>query len=238
MNYLKEVLAFNRAAEADSLTPSERVLWHALMDICNSTGWKKTFNAASITLQSKTGLSKKSILNARNQLAQRGYISLKTRSGKSSEYCLISFENDADEQPTRQHFATLKGTHEGTPKGTHEGTPKGTPKGTIHKLNETKENKTKPLPPSFPPGGFERFWEAYPLKKAKPVALKAFTKLNPDDALLEAMLGAIDSQRMSEQWRRDGGKYIPHPATWLNQRRWEDQGVTPQATVYEEFTGW
>ena len=96
----------------------------------------------------------------------------------------------------------------------------------------------KGKPPSSPPGGFERFWEAYPIKKAKPVALKAFTKLKPDDALLETMLHAINSQRMSEQWQRDGGQYIPHPATWLNQRRWEDQGAVPKATVYEEFTGW
>jgi hypothetical protein len=41
--------------------------------------------------------------------------------------------------------------------------------------------------------------------------------------LLERMLAALAVHVASEQWRRDDGRYIPHPATWLNQRRWEDE---------------
>jgi hypothetical protein len=29
----------------------------------------------------------------------------------------------------------------------------------------------------------------------------------------------------SRQWTDEGGKYIPHPATWLNNHRWEDQPI-------------
>lgn len=74
----------------------------------------------------------------------------------------------------------------------------------------------------FPPG-FESFWEAYPRKTAKPEAVKAFARLKVDDALLQRMLVAIAEQRSCEQWRKDGGQFIPHPATWLNGRRWEDR---------------
>jgi hypothetical protein len=73
----------------------------------------------------------------------------------------------------------------------------------------------------FPPG-FERFWEAYPRKQAKPAAAKAFARLRADDALLARILSAIAQQSASEQWQRDGGQFIPMPATWLNGRRWED----------------
>jgi hypothetical protein len=38
------------------------------------------------------------------------------------------------------------------------------------------------------------------------------------------MIDAVGRQRASRQWREDGGRYIPHPATWLNQGRWEDEG--------------
>ena len=69
---------------------------------------------------------------------------------------------------------------------------------------------------------FGAFWTAYPNKKAKPAALKAFSKLKPDTALLAEMLKAIEVQKQSAQWQKDSGQFIPMPSTWLNQRRWED----------------
>jgi hypothetical protein len=72
-------------------------------------------------------------------------------------------------------------------------------------------------------GGFDSFWAAYPNRKAKPAALKAFIKLKVDSVLLDTILKAIEKQKCSEQWVKDGGKFIPFPATWLNQKRWEDE---------------
>ena len=70
---------------------------------------------------------------------------------------------------------------------------------------------------------FARFWESYPRKEAKQTAKKAFEKLNPDEALLQTMLEAIERFKGSAQWREENGRFIPHPATWINQRRWEDE---------------
>jgi hypothetical protein len=70
---------------------------------------------------------------------------------------------------------------------------------------------------------FAGFWEVYPRKTARQKAADAFAKIDPDDALLKAMLAAVDAQKRSEQWTKDHGNFIPHPATWLNGRRWEDQ---------------
>ncbi len=67
---------------------------------------------------------------------------------------------------------------------------------------------------------FGRFWEAYPRKVGKAAARKAFARVQTDPAVL---LDAVMAQRRSAQWTKDGGKYIPNPATWLNQGRWEDQ---------------
>lgn len=75
-------------------------------------------------------------------------------------------------------------------------------------------------------GGFDSFWSSYPRKEAKAEAQKAFKKINATAALLEQILAAIEDQKKSESWVKDGGKYIPHAATWLNGRRWEDE-VTP-----------
>lgn len=93
----------------------------------------------------------------------------------------------------------------------------------------TKEFITKDIPPISPKGEkdcsdlFNQFWTAYPKHIAKQSAVKAFEKLKPDEKLLEAMLKAIARQKESKQWEKDGGAFIPYPATWLNQRRWEDE---------------
>jgi len=77
----------------------------------------------------------------------------------------------------------------------------------------------------FPPG-FDRFWSAYPRKQAKTNAAKAFARVAPDERMLNAMLAALEVQRASPQWQRDGGQFIPMAATWLNGRRWEDESST------------
>ena len=69
---------------------------------------------------------------------------------------------------------------------------------------------------------FDQFWLAYPKHQSKPQALKAFTKLNPDEELMQQILSAIEVQKQSDQWTKDGGQFIPLPATWLNNKRWED----------------
>jgi hypothetical protein len=74
---------------------------------------------------------------------------------------------------------------------------------------------------------FAEFWRHYPKKVGKHEAQKAFLKLHPDAALFERMLRALAAACSSEQWRRDDGKFIPHAATWLNNRRFEDVVETP-----------
>jgi len=70
---------------------------------------------------------------------------------------------------------------------------------------------------------FDIFWNAYPKKKSKGQAETAFKKVNPDDQLLQVILKAIEEAKKSEGWLKDGGQYIPYPATWLNAKGWEDE---------------
>jgi uncharacterized protein YdaU (DUF1376 family) len=114
-----------------------------------------------------------------------------------------------------------------------------------HNPNQTPDTRhQKETPPNprkrgqvseFPPG-FDRFWQAYPRKEAKPTAAKGFARLKPDEPLLAVMLAAVDRQSRSEQWTKDGGQFIPLPATWINGRRWEDEPVSSPA-VQSLFAG-
>ncbi len=67
---------------------------------------------------------------------------------------------------------------------------------------------------------FNSFWTAFPRKVAKPDAEKAWKKVTLED--LPALMAGLTRAAVSDQWRAEGGKYIPYPATWLNKRRWED----------------
>lgn len=105
----------------------------------------------------------------------------------------------------------------------------GSPTVALPPKRREEKRREHPLPPQGESADFfKEFWEAYPRKTAKPNALRAFEKLKPDRLLLEVMLAALSVQKQSAQWVRDGGQYIPHPATWLNQRRWEDESPEPE----------
>lgn len=67
---------------------------------------------------------------------------------------------------------------------------------------------------------FNEFWAAYPVKRNKLDALKAWQQLDPPPLLIPEMLEAIAQQKKCKQWR-DG--YIPYPATWLRRGGWLDE---------------
>ena len=86
---------------------------------------------------------------------------------------------------------------------------------------KNKNQNTSPL--------FDRFWDAYPRHVNKQGAAKAFERAKIDDQIIDEIITAIEKQKKSDQWTKDNGQFIPHPATWLNQRRWEDE-ITPART--------
>jgi hypothetical protein len=69
---------------------------------------------------------------------------------------------------------------------------------------------------------FESFWSAYPRKVGKGATRAWWAKHRPSATETALMVASLERQRRSSQWLRDGGRYIPNPATWLNQQRWDD----------------
>lgn len=76
---------------------------------------------------------------------------------------------------------------------------------------------------------FETFWLHYPKKQGKKVAEKAFEKI--DLSLLPRIIEAVERQIPTEQWRKENGRYIPLPSTWLNQERWNDEVQSKPKTL-------
>lgn len=67
---------------------------------------------------------------------------------------------------------------------------------------------------------FDDFWAIYPRKMARKVASMSWLKINPKE--YQAVLDGVMRARSSENWMEQGGKFIPFPATFLNQERWLD----------------
>ena len=84
-----------------------------------------------------------------------------------------------------------------------------------------KRQKTTPLPPKGD-DGFDQFWKAYPKKVAKVAALRAWRRLHYPN-LVATIMATLERFKSSPDWLKNRGAYIPHPATWLNGRRWEDE---------------
>lgn len=89
------------------------------------------------------------------------------------------------------------------------------------KEKEKEKEKEKDL--------FAQFWAAYPKRKDKAKAQKAFAKLHPNEQLLAEILAALDWQKQSPDWLKDGGQFVPYASSYLNGRRWEDE--PPQDTA-------
>lgn len=106
------------------------------------------------------------------------------------------------------------------------------------------------IPPTIPRGdvgvekiesdflnkSFENFWEKYPKQISKHNALKAWKRLNPNDEMVCLILTALEQHKQTHQWQKEDGRYIPAPAKWINNRRWEDKLNIPVKSNRDEYS--
>lgn len=116
------------------------------------------------------------------------------------------------DRPLRAEHPGKNEVYHGDTTGKHGG------KNSRSKLSEVKLSEVKRIATDF-----EIFWNLYPNKKAKKKALDKWAKIAPDVDLVKKIITAVTTQAGSEQWIKDDGRFIPHPTTWLNGERWNDE---------------
>lgn len=158
------------------------------------------------TLAEDCGLSESATKSALKELAELGLVKVHQRFYEGQQ-----LPNQYELCPDGVGLQKTPPRLEKTPVGQQVATESG------------KEPVKEPTTPSALEKRFETFWKAYPKKVGKDAASKAFAKRKPDDKLLKEILQAVELQKVSDQWTKDGGQYIPNPATWLNQGRWMDE---------------
>lgn len=97
------------------------------------------------------------------------------------------------------------------------------------RLDKTRLDKTRDTLAQF-----EHFWSLYPRKEGKKKAQQAWEKINPDAKLNDLILKGLEKYKTSDQWVKDKGAFVPHPTTWLNGERWNDEikGGKAKSTKY------
>ena len=95
------------------------------------------------------------------------------------------------------------------------GLPSGNQRLPQYSIGKVRQGKTT--------DGFDYFWENYPKKVGKKEAQKSWNKIPHLEESFKKICAALQAHKDSEQWLKDNGKFIPYPATWLNQERWNDE---------------
>ena len=147
------------------------------------------------------------------RLQDYGWLLKKSGGQQGNSYTLLKPSMVA-ETDTVADSATVA---ESVRKGSRIGLP-------ITDQEQTREIKSPPTPRADVGDLFARFWAAYPLKRSKGTAERAFAKLKPNEPLLAEILVGLE-RAMTSDPRFIGGEYIPHPATWLNAKGWQDEAA-------------
>lgn len=107
---------------------------------------------------------------------------------------------------------------------------------TSHSFEPVKEPKTLCISEVELAEAFEVFWKLYPNKKSKKDARKAWEKLKPSADLRQTLMNALGNHRISRDWTKDDGQYVPMASTWLNGERWTDE-LAPAGSKKSRHTG-
>ena len=170
-------------------------------------------------LRERTSL--KDIENALSALAAHGCVSLYTVGGKP----YYEFPHWAAHQRVRNAITKYPGSDESDNPPQLAATRRESPQSAaLIQSNPIQSEYESESKTELRSRAFDAFWSAYPKKVGKEAARKAYAKVKVD---ADVLIRAVERQKLSTQWKKDGGQYIPNPATWLNQGRWEDELTTP-----------
>lgn len=236
-NYIDKMNTFI-AYELQKLTPLEAVLYLHLFRLNNNSNpprveWFEVRNVELVGLMRK---DPQGIRLLKKSLKEKGFIDfIPGKKGAPTKYSLLPFEGErkgVNKGGVKLPLKQEKGVKT-PPENYPQNYPLNSPESLIScgVARGNKEKRKENITPLPPKGGgndlFSTFWKAYPKKKAKKAAERAFLKLKPDEAQLGRMLKALERQKASSDWQKDEGQYIPYPATWLNGERWEDEAPPP-----------
>lgn len=178
-------------------------------------------------LATETSLSEKQIRTSLSKLQKGQQIMLKTgremASNRASRFSTITVCN-YDKYQGRE---VKEGPTDGQKKGQQRASNRATTK------EERRKDTTSLRKNASEDARFAEFWTAYPRKKNKIDAQKAWKQIHQTrgESIFEEIMAGLQRAVTSPDWTKNGGQYIPHPASWLRAGGWMDEtGTTSPKT--------
>lgn len=249
MNYYSHHIGdFDKATR--HLTRIERSIYRDLMDVYYDTEEPLTLDRAAlcrkiIARSPEEATAVEQVLNEFFIESMTGWVHIGCEMGIAAFRASNSQKSAAGKASAAARALIKQQALNGrsTDVATDDGTPvEQTFNGSATNQYPVSKNQRKPKPTSSAgaAGGkpFDQFWAVYPRRVGKADAQRAWTKIKPDAELVDNILTAIAAQIEGHDWKREGGEYIPHPATWLNGGRWLDE-VRPYVEPAKKLpAGW
>jgi len=182
------------------------------------------------TLANRCSCKRNAIIRHLNELEKDGWISIERRMSKGMKESNMYSLNLAKSDVSLGYKGSISEIQPMYSKDT------GGSISEIHKTPIIKHPIKHPIKPTTP-DRFSEFYSAYPKKAGRAQAKRAWDKLKPQDALIDRIIRDISERVTVGHWDTGKGKqYIPHPSTYLNGCRWEDD-IEPAAGYQspEEF---
>ena len=206
------------------LSPTANLLY--IVIVRKTRGWQKNKDAISLTqFEEITGLSRKTVIKAINELIQFGFV--KEYAQKNAKAAKSYALNDGV-------FSTL--VESPLVENLHR-TSGEIPPVTSGKIPHTKTTiKTTNQKQGVYSEDFEKFWEAYPRckrKSDKSGTFKTFEKYK-SVVTTETLIKILNAQKQDQSWIKQDGEFIPAPTVWLNQKNWENDYWTTQVPVFSQ----
>lgn len=218
------------------LTPAMRLL---IVGIANHDGDGGAFPKVA-TLARYVGVSERQIQKQLGKLEELGRLRREIQDGGSRDLpdflrpnrYFVDYETPGPTPPVPQDTGCPTGHPPGvlqaTPPGVLQATPEPYLEPTLKPVINMSglEPETEELFKKIEGPSIEEIYQAYPRKVGKPAALKAIaaaikkTKIPPPELLAKTKDFALSRAETEEQ-------YIPHPATWFNQHRFNDPLPSP-----------
>ena len=236
LNYVTQLNLFEHYCTG-LLPIKAQLIYYKLFKYSNRFGLGNPFRLTNQILMLETGiLNEKTLIENRNLLKEYGFIEFEAgKKNSPTQYVLTdltkytfnlqgNIEVNTTVNTTVNDECTCNLPVNNTVNTTVNTTVNNESLQSNNNLNKNKKqkpSKEKNTKKEIP--DFEKFWEAYPKKKGKGAARKAFDNAIKKGVTGDVLIDAVNRQRYGSQWTKDNGQYIPYPATWLNQERWEDE---------------
>lgn len=159
------------------------------------------------TLAKRFGVDRRTIQRAFNTLEKRQYIRKVTENGQRLVYPLVPLDGGGNSVTPHDSAVT------GVGQTCHPSYDNSVTQDIVTKIDKKDILQQR----------FDQFWKAYPKRVEKQKAQKSWKKLRMTDGLFAQIMAALEQQKQSREWQKDSGQFIPNPAKWLNDARWEDE---------------